>query len=309
MHASEFEKECTSFINSELPLLDEVTGSMTGMSEKTEHQRSRKTWLGLVSEYSTKNFTNINDRLPALAGLAAHIAGKTNDEFLMGIWKSDMIRGLAWSAVYRVEPEDDSIPPPVAQGRIAGIPTWSWASLNARVAFRPAYFITEPRSTFDIICIGDRGEASSLIERAPTFLYSPFKILQKGVSGTPLAVRATLGHLRVRKATEPKWTGGVRSPISACLYEPIGDVSFGGQIDIIDHAIVFDSVQDTPRSFDPIKCAQLLTWEGDRDREQYAGVILLAPTGKKKNEYRRIGWGDIGDFSIFEKQQAEITLV
>ena len=54
------------------------------------------TWLSLVNLYAEAQLTYRSDALPALSGLANAFQDKLQDQYLAGIWRGDMIRGLFW---------------------------------------------------------------------------------------------------------------------------------------------------------------------------------------------------------------------
>lgn len=101
----------------------------TGSFSAQIHMRQRFYWWYQTMEiYSHRIFTNESDRLIALAGLAAKFQ-TSGDEFLYGLWKSDLAYGLAWRITAQNEESatDASLTSP--------IPSWSWAS-------RPGKLIT-----------------------------------------------------------------------------------------------------------------------------------------------------------------------
>lgn len=86
-------------------------------------------WYDLIQEYTQKRFTHINDRLVAISGLAK-IFGNTirSDEYVAGLWKADLIRGLMWHVngarlISRQSPDD-------VQAIHNAFPSWSWASVG-----------------------------------------------------------------------------------------------------------------------------------------------------------------------------------
>ncbi|KAF9636835.1 hypothetical protein BFW01_g7731 [Lasiodiplodia theobromae] len=77
-------------------------------------------WCSQFLEYSCRQFTFWNDRLPAISALASFIADITDDKWLAGIWESDMHIELLWSATrFR-----GSVLLPTSSEYIA--PSWSW---------------------------------------------------------------------------------------------------------------------------------------------------------------------------------------
>ncbi|KAF4633435.1 hypothetical protein G7Y89_g4687 [Cudoniella acicularis] len=85
-------------------------------------------WYQAIEIYSHRIFTFESDRLLALSGLASTFQ-RLDDEFLFGIWKSDMAHGLAWRLSGQCkQPVTDTSPK-------SPIPSRSWAS-------RPGNIIT-----------------------------------------------------------------------------------------------------------------------------------------------------------------------
>lgn len=79
-------------------------------------------WDFLVEEYSKRRTTREEDKLPALAGLAARYAQVTERTYLAGLWQEDLPSSLLW------EPREHQ----ETANRCA--PSWSWASFNGRVS-------------------------------------------------------------------------------------------------------------------------------------------------------------------------------
>ncbi|KAE9369225.1 HET-domain-containing protein [Stipitochalara longipes BDJ] len=84
-------------------------------------------WLRAAESYSSRNLTYEADKLPAISGLAATIAGLLKgDVYLAGIWEKDLIRGLLWISVPGTA---------VAGPKRIPYPSWSWASYCGRIHF------------------------------------------------------------------------------------------------------------------------------------------------------------------------------
>lgn len=96
-------------------------------------------WYEIVEQYSHKKLSFWEDRLDALSGFAAEWGAiKPNDEYMAGLWKSDLFRGLAWfpaqsrDQIRRRLPQSDALWPSAPS--FPGIPSWSWAAYNGAVA-------------------------------------------------------------------------------------------------------------------------------------------------------------------------------
>ncbi|KAG4432105.1 hypothetical protein IFR05_012404 [Cadophora sp. M221] len=84
-------------------------------------------WYDLVSNYGSCDITYGRDRLPALAGLAAEIASKTQVQYLAGLWGDEILIGLCWE---RGQHDKSLQHPPEYQA-----PSWSWASVDGTIAY------------------------------------------------------------------------------------------------------------------------------------------------------------------------------
>ncbi|KID88652.1 tol protein, partial [Metarhizium majus ARSEF 297] len=84
-----------------------------------------KTWNNLVQEYSRCEFTKTSDKLFALAGLASIFCDWSRDEYIAGLWKSNLAIQLCYS-VWETKLKHPS------EHRA---PSWSWASLDEHIQF------------------------------------------------------------------------------------------------------------------------------------------------------------------------------
>jgi hypothetical protein len=53
-------------------------------------------WYALLTEYRRRELSHESDSLPAMSGLAREFSAITKDDYLCGIWKKDLFRGLGW---------------------------------------------------------------------------------------------------------------------------------------------------------------------------------------------------------------------
>jgi hypothetical protein len=88
-------------------------------------------WVDLIDEYIHCQATYEVDVFPAISGLARIMASEVNDEYVAGLWKKDLPRGLLWT-VYNGYNDWSSllhrITPGLSKPYIA--PSWSWASIG-----------------------------------------------------------------------------------------------------------------------------------------------------------------------------------
>ncbi|KAK7224735.1 hypothetical protein V2G26_012738 [Clonostachys chloroleuca] len=105
-----------------------------------EESSLRDAWTALVEQYSGCQLTRSSDKVIALAGLAGEFRSSLGDIYLAGMWRTDLIRQICWSA------NEDS------QGMLNRLrdstymaPTWSWMSVTGPVQYCTSY--SRPNST------------------------------------------------------------------------------------------------------------------------------------------------------------------
>jgi hypothetical protein len=84
------------------------------------------TWNRLVHDYSSRSVTHLNDRLPAISGLAQLFYSMLGDHYVAGFWKTDTLTGLAWSGSQTSHGLQNHLQSIREREYIA--PSWSWAS-------------------------------------------------------------------------------------------------------------------------------------------------------------------------------------
>lgn len=114
---------------------------------KDELQSDRcdvKTWYWLIEDYTARNLTIAQDKLPALSGLAQEFQRKTGFSYVAGLWKEDLFRGLTWE-MSRAEGAVVRRKPTVYCG-----PSWSWCSTDGDVFFEKDYTLVPHATVIDI---------------------------------------------------------------------------------------------------------------------------------------------------------------
>ncbi|KEY69918.1 hypothetical protein S7711_06456 [Stachybotrys chartarum IBT 7711] len=124
-------------------LFSEDSGFARGLPTRSpftlsDSTRENPAWTQVVERYSRRNLTREQDKLPALAGLAAYFSSIPEDEtsrqekrYLAGLWSTDMVKYLCWRVAYRHPPE-----PRPTEYRA---PTWSWASIDGPIIFQETF--------------------------------------------------------------------------------------------------------------------------------------------------------------------------
>ena len=102
-------------------------------------------WLWVVEQFTTRQVTVGDDKLPALSGLANRLAIATGDTYYAGLWRAHILEDLNWRVYAR---EESRVMVPGGFAHVFGAqqctpartaryraPSWSWASLDAHIIF------------------------------------------------------------------------------------------------------------------------------------------------------------------------------
>lgn len=98
-----------------------------------DRDRSRYThwYREFVSTYSKCHLTKPEDKLPALAGIAAAVHNVVQDTYLAGHWRRDLELSLLWYTPKTIRPSQKSqVPTRPVKYRA---PSWAWASVDGEV--------------------------------------------------------------------------------------------------------------------------------------------------------------------------------
>jgi hypothetical protein len=71
-----------------------------------------KWWYSTLYAHTQRKITYPNNRLPGIAGLAKEFIKRTGYNYICGLWREDIIRGLCWSSLrFRLQTPLESSPP------------------------------------------------------------------------------------------------------------------------------------------------------------------------------------------------------
>lgn len=119
------------------------------------------TWKQLVEEFSQRKVSREEDRLPALAGLAARHAQATGDTYVAGLWRENLHWWLLWEPRAYFNPRCDQLAPK------RHAPSWSWASLGREVEFwDPSNIFETDASIVSVFCQYDPPDSFSTTKKA-----------------------------------------------------------------------------------------------------------------------------------------------
>ncbi|KAH9206190.1 heterokaryon incompatibility protein-domain-containing protein [Leptodontidium sp. 2 PMI_412] len=142
--------ECRTLRKQEDPLSDDIPLSSrlqrrnTSILHKFVVTEARyNTWHRIIEDYSTRAFSRITDRFPALSGLASEMQAAHGGEYVAGAWRDDLLRSLLWRRDPRaIAPPHSTIRRPPEYRA----PSWSWAAIDEAVTYD---LITLHRSQID----------------------------------------------------------------------------------------------------------------------------------------------------------------
>ncbi|KAK5123292.1 hypothetical protein LTR85_002722 [Meristemomyces frigidus] len=133
-HMLYYECRCLDWMEDNRPAYAAVTrtpwlGSGPAGFHEDYHRESPTTslydsWYMLVERYSARSLTKVEDKLPALSGVAHEMAKLSGDQYLAGLWRSDLASSLLWNPNGRA-----SVP-----AKSYRCPSWSWAQIDGQVS-------------------------------------------------------------------------------------------------------------------------------------------------------------------------------
>ncbi|TVY80654.1 hypothetical protein LSUE1_G004910, partial [Lachnellula suecica] len=88
-------------------------------------------WLDYCKRYSQRELTYAEDKLPAISGIASRFKKQLQCQYLAGVWRSHLMHDLFWNTVGSA-----------SKPKEYRAPSWSWASLDARITWPNWQFCT-----------------------------------------------------------------------------------------------------------------------------------------------------------------------
>ncbi|KAF1997706.1 HET-domain-containing protein, partial [Amniculicola lignicola CBS 123094] len=146
-----------------------------------EDQNIYDLWHRIVGSYSKRAVSYPQDKLPAISALAAEVSKLTKDEYLAGLWRSNLLRDLLWTT-----PEPTTHRPDEWRA-----PTWSWASINDAIL----YDQLPPKSATALATVSD-------VATSPISGTVPFGEVQSG----RLVIDAPCSWIKFDKGDDPAKT-------------------------------------------------------------------------------------------------------
>ena len=255
----------------------------------TEDDSPKAMWFRICQQYSCRQLSNIADKMTALSGVASsfHTRFYSNAQYLAGLWSSDMPEALGWNSLAWEQSSDEYFPK-----RVAGLPSWSWASTGYGIQCEPCHVPTDQWLQTQLLHADMRNTNTN-----------PFG----DVDGGRLRLKGKFKNLKLRLSTKKHYEHKAES----CNHHHTGE---GGKL---TGFVYLDDPDQALRMFmTPTKefssPAMMLCRTDHKDLK----ILLLERAGTSNpDEFRRIGlylrWHNAGVDVTFEQgwHDTEITLV
>jgi hypothetical protein len=88
------------------------------------HKLPNPGWKHIINDYTKRHIKNEEDKLPTLSAVARACCVLTGDQYLAGLWQSEMPLNLLWTVS--------------GDGKLSSIyraPSWSWASVDGLIIY------------------------------------------------------------------------------------------------------------------------------------------------------------------------------
>jgi hypothetical protein len=274
-------------------------------------------WLDLVEMYSNCELTQESDKLMAIAGMAQKIYLKTETAYCAGIWRDRLSQGLLWL------PEMTPLSPPACPRA----PSWSWAAYDGPIQFPDDTRMADFTSTCELLAVNgvnmktDPGKIAwlnglgSLELRTKvidlTCAHVSWKITELGPGPPrtgPLTESTDLPRIRLKTFVRVRELSHRQGEL------PFGWIAFDEEGNLFDPKAIVTSANLPGLCFASIGfLGSKISTESDprlprlprlnisrrhEAREQLKGLnlgVFLVETQQGKNEYKRVGFGQVSD--------------
>ncbi|KAK3297829.1 heterokaryon incompatibility protein-domain-containing protein [Chaetomium fimeti] len=114
--------------------LDEAAEAATSQPTGNNTSTIFQSWEEIVRGYNKTTLTRPEDKLAAIAGVAKRVATKANDEYVAGIFRSQLPLGLCWATGAPLWDQSGTSRGRSFEGPYRA-PSWSWASTEGELTF------------------------------------------------------------------------------------------------------------------------------------------------------------------------------
>jgi Heterokaryon incompatibility protein (HET) len=266
----------------QMPFLSPICGKSA--EEDVEKVRSKVLglWYRKISDYAARQITYNSDRFPAIAGLAKEVAAHTAYQYKAGLWLEDVHAGLLWNA-------------PCLGVDASHAPTWSWAVIdNRRHKLRKhgwngvvsSCFVTNDEYRANIVEIYVKNvndDPFGQVESAYIIIEGRWRSVEWNEMPTPVYDRwndrrfLLDRHRRTDRLPEEELTAPCQIVCSFDEAVRVNDF----MVDMNQRRIIYMQIGRSGKG-DP-------RWGAVHARH----ALVLEPTGRVDNEYRRVGTAQI----------------
>jgi hypothetical protein len=116
-----------------------------------------KLWRRIIQNYSHRNLTLSEDRLPALGGVASELGKVWHDTYIVGMWRRCLIRHLGWKQI-----RDNKITPATENAAYRS-PGWSWVTWPGPIEISETYVDDAEVIDYTITLADDRHPFGNVI--------------------------------------------------------------------------------------------------------------------------------------------------
>jgi hypothetical protein len=128
--------ECRVMESKLYPVMNNLGSALRMCLKQTNDERSmRQMWREIVNSYSVRKLTRIEDKLPALSGIAGLLKECSGDNYCAGLWE----RSLPFDLLWRCDQSGD------LRVRKTRSPSWSWISVDGAVKWPVCQNPNEPQ--------------------------------------------------------------------------------------------------------------------------------------------------------------------
>lgn len=116
--------ECGVMESDLYPVMNNLGSALRMCLKQTNDERSmRQMWREIVNSYSVRILTQIDDKLPALSGIAGLLKDCSGDNYCAGLWERSLPFDLLWRCDQSGKLQDEK----------RRSPSWSWISVDGAV--------------------------------------------------------------------------------------------------------------------------------------------------------------------------------
>ncbi|KAL7938725.1 heterokaryon incompatibility domain-containing protein [Trichoderma chlorosporum] len=276
-------------IDDKLDRIDTAELSIIHSSQRWRGDSDYEGWYYPMLQYNKKRLTYEADRLPAVSSYAKLIASKSKDQYLAGLWKKNLHRGLLWKMHRGSRGKFGEMMRSLVRPPKYVAPSWSWAS-------RPGSLTLDNSDRMELECEVVKAKTRASGEDAYGRVSGGNLLLRGKACGIPggklqkLPLKSPFLHVQCEwlAAEDERY-------VAQCALDWRETNEDGTQLseasgDTIQSIVMFltsSGHTTTPSAFS----RRPQEWE-DKEEDPPLEVmhgLLLYPTGKREDEYWRVG--------------------